>query len=146
MRVFRVLYGSLNGRSRSTPPPLLTVTFLACPRKVTQRMAPDENSSRCAQSSSVHFGNSPCGLRQSEMLNPRTWSHAYIFECCKDPCLCLSPCAGQFVAIAVRMHGTASRRHITALPRQTRPSLLLRRGAVLRHATQFRTSEKTLHA
>ncbi len=60
----------------------------------------------------------------------------------KDPCLCLSPCAGQFVAIAVRMHGTASRRHITALPKQTRPSLLLRRGEVLRHAMQFRTTDK----
>ncbi len=32
------------------------VTFLACPRKVTQRRAPGENSSRHAQSSSVHFG------------------------------------------------------------------------------------------
>ena len=35
------------------------VTFLACPRKVTQRRAPGENSLRRAWSSSGHFGNSP---------------------------------------------------------------------------------------
>ena len=51
---------------------MLLVTFLACPRKVTQRRAPGENFSRHAQSSSVHFGNLPFGLRTSEMLNPRT--------------------------------------------------------------------------
>src|SRR5512139_477967 len=39
------------------------VTVLACPRKVTQRRAPGENPLRHARSSSVHFGNSPCGLR-----------------------------------------------------------------------------------
>src|ERR1700690_1122305 len=50
------------------------VPFLACPRKVTQRRAPGENSLRHARSSSVHFGNSPFGLRQSEMLHPRTLS------------------------------------------------------------------------
>ena len=37
---------------------LFFVTFLACPRKVTQRRAPGENSLRHARSSSVHFGNS----------------------------------------------------------------------------------------
>ena len=35
---------------------LCFVTFLACPRKVTERRAPGENSLRHAQSSSVHFG------------------------------------------------------------------------------------------
>ncbi len=40
---------------------MLLVTFLACPRKVTQRRAPGENSLRHAWSSSVHFGNSPFG-------------------------------------------------------------------------------------
>jgi hypothetical protein len=39
------------------------VTFLACPRKVTERRAPGENPLRHARSSSVHFGNSPFGLR-----------------------------------------------------------------------------------
>ncbi len=37
----------------------LFVTFLACPRKVTQRRAPGENPIRHARSSAVHFGNSP---------------------------------------------------------------------------------------
>src|SRR5512147_2266109 len=37
----------------------LFVTFLACPRKVTQRRAPGENPLRHARSSAVHFGNSP---------------------------------------------------------------------------------------
>jgi hypothetical protein len=50
------------------------VTFLACPRKVTQRRAPGENPLRQARSSSVHFGNLPCGLRTSEMFNPRPLS------------------------------------------------------------------------
>ena len=36
--------------------------------------APGENSLRQALSSSVHFGNSACGLRQSEMLHPRARS------------------------------------------------------------------------
>ena len=51
--------------------PLFTfvVTFLACPRKVTERRAPGDNPLQHARSSSVHFGNSPFGLRQSEMFN-----------------------------------------------------------------------------
>ena len=35
---------------------------------MTQRRAPDENSSRHSQSSSVHFGNSPFGLRHPKCL------------------------------------------------------------------------------
>ena len=35
---------------------------------MTQRRAPDENSSRHSQSSSVHFGNSPFGLKHPKCL------------------------------------------------------------------------------
>lgn len=43
------------------------------------RRAPSEDPSRHARSSSVHFRNSPFGLRQSKLFNPRTWSPAWIF-------------------------------------------------------------------
>ena len=42
--------------------------FLRAQRKVTQRRAPGENPLRHAWSSSVHFGNSPCGLRHPKCL------------------------------------------------------------------------------
>ncbi len=47
---------------------LTFVTFLACPRKVTQRRAPGGNSLRHAQSSLVHFGNSPFGSDSPKCL------------------------------------------------------------------------------
>ncbi len=50
--------------------------FLRARRKVTQRRAPDENSSRRAWSSSVHFGNLPRGRYLSAPLPPGAWQTA----------------------------------------------------------------------
>jgi hypothetical protein len=49
-------------------PNMSFVTFLACPKKGDPKKAPGENPLRQARSSSVHFGNSPFGLRHPKCL------------------------------------------------------------------------------